>query len=192
MKGKIISVPYFHPKKFEQVIYKDEIRTVTNSHEDGAWFELNGSNVSYGMIEVKKLRVEYEQDYEPEWLGQSADPKVMLYRTLRYSDWKYAIDNGLVDSDKEVDVEINERYLIPTEDDSLNIPSNWMDVAELKNKTSERIEGFKKKFSGSQKLYTGEEVINIIKKFCIEHPLERGMQIIGNEVKNWWDKTYKK
>lgn len=37
--------------------------------------------------------------------------------------------------------------------------------------------------------YTPEEVQQKIKDFCKDHPLERGMQIIGNMVGDWWVKT---
>ena len=37
-----------------------------------------------------------------------------------------------------------------------------------------------------EKSYTETEVKNFIKRFCDDHPLHRGMQIIGNTINDWW------
>lgn len=188
MKGKIVSIPLTNPEIGMQVMPYPSPSHVQHIMEvfDDNTVRVNdqADGLGFGRIrevsELKSIVVEYDewgdQYVDNSIVGNCVDRKFKLTLPLQNSQWQEAMDKNLVDVKKKVEFE-----------KALHDTANF----KLKKGTPSSEFIYQAELTKEQpKFYTEDQVKEEIQKFLDDHQLERGMQIIGNEINDWWKKTH--
>ena len=118
---------------------------------------------------LKELMVEYDGQTYCDGAGRLLSPQpwpIINQLPIPYHEWDEILSKYSIDS--EID------FSTITQTDIVNDEYCRTTFAQVTIPEPE------------PKTYTEEEVQSKIQKFCDDHPLQRGVQVIGNTVKDWW------
>lgn len=110
LKGKIKSIPVISVTEGMQVLLNNNVIAIVKKIKDNGFIIIHNPNYDDGDTTpdaLKTLVVEYEQ-FEK---GNFKEFPHLKQLPLKYSQWQTAIDNGEVDSDKEVEFEVVTRAI---------------------------------------------------------------------------------